>query len=87
MEILLIDERRETMKKKLSFILCTLALTVMSLGMSVHAEDNNNRDNRPMTRNVTTATDTNDNDTNWEWIGLLGLLGLFGLRRREREAR
>ncbi|MGX1900952.1 MYXO-CTERM domain-containing protein [Thermolongibacillus altinsuensis] len=71
------------MKKKLSFILCTLALTVMSLGMSVHAEDN-----RPMTRNVTTATDTNDNDTNWEWIGLLGLAGLFGLRgRREREAR
>ncbi|RAK22319.1 MYXO-CTERM domain-containing protein [Anoxybacillus vitaminiphilus] len=78
------------MKKKLSFMLCTFALTVMSLGMSVHAEDNNNdmnRDNGPMTRNVTTTTDTNDNDTNWEWIGLLGLLGLFGLRRREREAR
>jgi MYXO-CTERM domain-containing protein len=70
------------MKKKLSFILCTLALTVMTLGMSVHAVDNNNnmnRDNNPIT--------TNDNDSNWEWIGLLGLLGLFGLRRREREAR
>jgi MYXO-CTERM domain-containing protein len=77
------------MKKKLSFILCALTLTVMVQGMPVHAEDNNNNmngnnNNEPMTRNMTTAAETNQ-DTNWEWLGLLGLVGLLGLRRRERE--
>ncbi|GGE11808.1 hypothetical protein GCM10011571_11500 [Marinithermofilum abyssi] len=35
-------------------------------------------------RNVSNTVDAgiNNNDTNWEWIGLLGLLGLLGLRRR-----
>ncbi|HWO96256.1 MAG TPA: WGxxGxxG family protein [Bacillus sp. (in: firmicutes)] len=81
------------MKKKLSSILCALTLTAIAFGMPVHAEDNNNvnrvyDDNGVTTRNVTTATGMeDDNDTNWEWIGLLGLVGLLGLRRREREVR
>lgn len=83
------------MKKKLSSILCALAVTVIALGIPVHAEDNNINTNRGynndgvITRNVTTTTDdvTTDDDTNWEWIGLLGLVGLLGLRRREREVR
>lgn len=84
------------MKKKLSSILCALALTAIVSGMPVHAEDNNNNMNRTYdndtrtydnngvtTRNVATTTDMGaDNDTNWEWIGLLGLVGLLGLRRR-----
>jgi MYXO-CTERM domain-containing protein len=87
-------ERRENMKKKLSLITCT-ALIAMTLGTSVFA-DNNNRNNVDRvnyndnlnTRNVSTTADiNNDNDTNWEWIGLLGLVGLLGLRRRERDAR
>ncbi|WP_078410668.1 WGxxGxxG family protein [Priestia abyssalis] len=85
------------MKKTLSSILCAFALAAMALGMPVHAEDNYNNTNRAYDhdatrtydntrvtpRNVATTTDINaDNDTNWEWIGLLGLVGLLGLRRR-----
>ncbi|CAN7746659.1 WGxxGxxG family protein [Paenibacillus sp. LjRoot56] len=28
---------------------------------------------------------TDDNDTNWGWLGLLGLVGLAGLKKRNRE--
>lgn len=31
----------------------------------------------------TYGTTTDDNDTDWGWIGLLGLAGLLGLKRRE----
>ncbi|TYR80721.1 hypothetical protein FZC66_10145 [Priestia megaterium] len=87
--------------KKLSFIICALVLTVMTLNTPVHAIDNNmdratyntdtnmdrvNYNDDVNTRNVTTATDTNEeNDTPWEWLGLLGLFGLLGLRRRNRD--
>jgi hypothetical protein len=39
-----------------------------------------NRDGRARV----TATGAED-DTNWEWIGILGLAGLLGLRKRDSE--
>jgi len=61
--------------------------------MNSNYNNNANRaynNNDVMTRNVNTDTGaetTTNNDTNWEWLGLLGLVGLFGLRRKEKEAR
>ncbi|MBT2254282.1 WGxxGxxG family protein [Priestia megaterium] len=82
------------MKKKCSVLLCTLALAMMTFGLPVNAENNNvdranynddlNYNNDVNTRNVTTATGTDDNnDSPWELLGLLGLVGLFGLKRRD----
>ncbi|MDM5337275.1 WGxxGxxG family protein [Fictibacillus enclensis] len=51
---------------------------------NLNYNDTNYNDRGPATRNVSTANN-NDNDTNWEWLGLLGLVGLFGLKRRDRE--
>jgi len=76
------------MKKKWSVLLCTLVFTTMALSVPVNAEDNDmngvNYNDDVNTRNVTTATDTDDdNDSPWELLGLLGLAGLFGLKRRD----
>lgn len=76
------------MKKKCSVLLCTLALAMMTFTIPVNAENNNvdraNYNNDVNTRNVTTATGTDDNnDSPWELLGLLGLVGLFGLKRRD----
>jgi len=90
----LIKKGGNTMKKKCSVLLCTLALAMMAFGLPVNAENNNvhranynddlNYNNDVNTRNVTTATDTDDNnDSPWELLGLLGLVGLFGLKRRD----
>ncbi|KSU84435.1 hypothetical protein GA0061096_0523 [Fictibacillus enclensis] len=51
---------------------------------NLNYNDTNYNDRGPATRNVSTANN-NDDDTNWEWLGLLGLVGLFGLKRRDRE--
>jgi MYXO-CTERM domain-containing protein len=83
------------MRKKWSVLLCTLALAMMTFILPVNAENNNvdranynddvNTYNDDVnTRNVTTATDVDDdNDSPWELLGLLGLAGLFGLKRRD----
>ncbi|CAH0265311.1 MULTISPECIES: WGxxGxxG family protein [Priestia] len=83
------------MRKKWSVLLCTLALAMMTFILPVNAENNNvdranyndnvNTYNDDVnTRNVTTATDVDDdNDSPWELLGLLGLVGLFGLKRRD----
>ncbi|GAB1794605.1 WGxxGxxG family protein [Priestia megaterium] len=83
------------MRKKWSVLLCTLALAMMTFILPVNAENNNvDRTNynddvntyndNVNTRNVTTATDVDDdNDSPWELLGLLGLAGLFGLKRRD----
>ena len=82
------------MRKKWSVLLCTLALAMMTFILPVNAENNNvdranynddlNYNNDVNTRNVTTATGTDDNnDSPWELLGLLGLVGLFGLKRRD----
>jgi MYXO-CTERM domain-containing protein len=85
----------EIMRKKWSVLLCTLALAMMTFILPVNAENNNvdrtnynddvNTYNDDVnTRNVTTATDVDDdNDSPWELLGLLGLAGLFGLKRRD----
>jgi MYXO-CTERM domain-containing protein len=85
----------ESMQKKWSVLLCTLALAMMTFILPVNAENNNvdrtnyNDDVNTYkddvnTRNVTTATDVDDdNDSPWELLGLLGLAGLFGLKRRD----
>ena len=83
------------MRKKWSVLLCTLALAMMTFILPVNAENNNvdranynddvNTYNDDVnTRNVTTATDVDDdNDSPWELLGLLGLACLFGLKRRD----
>ncbi|MEJ9305907.1 WGxxGxxG family protein [Priestia megaterium] len=83
------------MRKKWSVLLCTLALAMMTFILPVNAENNNvdrtnynddvNTYNDDVnTRNVTTATDVDDdNDSPWELLGLLGLAGLFGLKRKD----
>ncbi len=97
MGTLSINKRKggEIMRKKWSVLLCTLALAMMTFILPVNAENNNvdrtnynddvNTYNDDVnTRNVTTATDVDDdNDSPWELLGLLGLAGLFGLKRRD----
>jgi MYXO-CTERM domain-containing protein len=93
-ELYLIKKGGNMMKKKCSVLLCTLALAMMTFTIPVNAENNNvdrtnyneelNYNNDVNTRNVTTATGTDDNnDSPWELLGLLGLVGLFGLKRRD----
>ncbi len=90
MGTLSINKRKggEIMRKKWSVLLCTLALAMMTFILPVNAENNNvdraNYNDDVNTRNVTTATDVDDdNDSPWELLGLLGLVGLFGLKRRD----
>jgi MYXO-CTERM domain-containing protein len=86
-ELYLIKKGGNKMKKKCSVLLCTLALAMMTYILPVNAENNNvdrtNYNDDLNTRNVTTATNMDDdNDSPWELLGLLGLAGLFGLKRR-----
>ncbi len=52
--------------------------------VNTYNDDVNTYNDDVNTRNVTTATDVDDdNDSPWELLGLLGLAGLFGLKRRD----
>lgn len=46
--------------------------------------NNDNWNNNMTTRNYRAAA-TNDNDTDWGWLGLLGLVGLAGMMGRGRD--
>ncbi|MCA0757171.1 WGxxGxxG-CTERM domain-containing protein [Paenibacillus sp. N4] len=63
------------MKKVFALV---LAFTIVSSALTIPAfADNQNY--------RTNAAATNDNDMDWNWLGLLGLAGLLGLRGRNRE--
>lgn len=86
------DEQRKevlNMKKICMSFLAAMSIAFM-LVVPVSAENNNMNANDMNTNNVNarsynTNAATNDNDTDWGWLGLIGLAGLAGLRRRTPE--
>jgi MYXO-CTERM domain-containing protein len=67
--------------KKICTLLISFTILLSVVVSPASAQQNNNN----MGNNYRTNAATNDNDTDWSWIGLLGLAGLFGLRGRNRE--
>lgn len=71
------------MLKKLFALIFTLAFTFTVIGTATYAADTNGNNDTINEDAAVAATDDDDNDMEWGWIGLLGLVGLMGLKRRD----
>lgn len=77
------------MKKILTSFLATLSIALI-LVFPASAENNNMNTTNMNTNDMNTNSyranaTTDDNGTDWGWLGLLGLVGLLGLRSRNPE--
>lgn len=61
---------------KMLFCSVLIGLCVLSTSHSVSAQDND-REFR--------TTESDDDDSDWGWVGLLGLAGLIGLRGKSKD--
>ncbi len=72
------QDRRDTMAKKALIVTTTIATAAL---LSVGAPAVSRTLQESEGNNSAVASDNNDDDTSYGWIGLLGLAGLLGLRR------